>query len=310
MNETLIVQTIASVLAASVPLIYAGIGETLTEKVGVTNLSLDGTILLSAMVGFAAAYTTGSVLAGILAAMAIGALLALLVAYGSIALKQDQVAVGFVLTLLAADLSSFLGKPFVRIPGPRVPHLPIPFLADIPVVGPILFRHNILVYLAYLLVIGAWVWISRTQPGLRLRAVGESPETADAMGISVTGYRYVHTVLGGALAGIGGAFYSLAIVPIWVDGMTKGVGWIAIALVILGFWRPGLTLVGAYLFGALQSLGVTLKARNVSVSGDVLDALPFVMTIVVLVLVSSRWAHRRLGAPAALGVPYEREERQ
>ena len=129
------------------------------------------------------------------------------------------------------------------------------------------------------------------------------------MGISVIRYRYVHTILGGALAGVGGAFYSLAIIPTWVDGMTKGAGWIAIALVIFGFWRPSLTLLGAYLFGALQSLSSTLKARGVDISGDLLDALPFFMTIVVLVLVSSRFAHRRLGAPAALGVPYEREER-
>ena len=164
MNASLIVQTIASVLAASVPLIYAGIGETLTEKVGVVNLSLDGTILLSAMVGFAAAYTTGSVPVGILAAMVVGALMALVVAYGSIALKQDQVAIGFVLTLLGADIASFLGRPFVRIPGPRVPHMPIPILADIPVVGPILFQHNILVYLAYALLIGSWVWIAQPTP--------------------------------------------------------------------------------------------------------------------------------------------------
>ena len=139
--------------------------------------------------------------------------------------------------------------------------------------------------------------------------VRPSPETADAIGVSVARYRYGHTIAGGMLAGVGGAFYSLSIVPIWVDGMTKGAGWIAIALVIFGFWRPGLTLAGAYAFGALQSLGVTLKARGVSISGDLLDAVPFLATIVVLVLISTRWSHRRIGAPAALGVPYEREAR-
>ena len=182
-------------------------------------------------------------------------------------------------------------------------------LADMPVLGPILFRHTSLTYISWLLAIIATIYLFRTRIGLQLRAVGESPQTADAMGISVIRYRYVHTILGGALAGVGGAFYSLAIIPTWVDGMTKGAGWIAIALVIFGFWRPSLTLLGAYLFGALQSLSSTLKARGVDISGDLLDALPFFMTIVVLVLVSSRFAHRRLGAPAALGVPYEREER-
>jgi simple sugar transport system permease protein len=181
--------------------------------------------------------------------------------------------------------------------------------ADVPVLGPILFNQTILTYLSWILVVLASVYLFRTRFGLQLRAVGESPQTADAMGINVVKYRYLHTILGGALAGLGGVYYSLAIVPTWVDGMTKGAGWIAIALVIFGFWRPSITLIGAYLFGALQSLSSTLKARNVQISGDVLDALPFFMTIVVLVLVSTRFAHRRLGAPAALGVPYEREER-
>ena len=182
-------------------------------------------------------------------------------------------------------------------------------LADTPVIGPIIFNQTILTYVSWVLAVLSTVYLFRTRIGLQLRAVGESPQTADAMGISVVKYRYVHTIFGGSLAGIAGVFYSLAIVPTWVDGMTKGAGWIAIALVIFGFWRPSLTLLGAYLFGALQSLGSTLKARGVNISGDILDALPFVMTIVVLVLVSSRFAHRKLGAPAALGVPYEREER-
>jgi simple sugar transport system permease protein len=159
-----------------------------------------------------------------------------------------------------------------------------------------------------MVVVAMW-YMFRTKIGLQLRAVGESPQTADAMGISVVKYRYVHTILGGALAGLGGVFYSLAIVPTWVDGLTKGAGWIAVALVIFGFWRPDLTLLGAYLFGALQSLGTTLKARNYDIPSEILDALPFAMTIIVLVLVSTRFAHKRIGAPAALGVPYEREER-
>ena len=153
------------------------------------------------------------------------------------------------------------------------------------------------------------VYLFRTRTGLKLRSVGESPQTADAVGINVAKYRYIHTILGGALAGVGGTYYSLTIVPQWVDGVTKGAGCIAIALVIFGFWRPDLTLLGAYLFGALQSLGLTLKSRNIQINGSILDAMPFIMTVLVLVIVSGGWAHKRLRAPAALGVPYEREER-
>ena len=159
--------------------------------------------------------------------------------------------------------------------------------------------------------IGVWLYLSKTRPGLNLRAVGESPATADAMGISVTAYRYIHTLVGGALAGVAGATFTLAITPQWIDGITGGAGWIAIALVIFAFWRPELCLVGAYFFGALQALAPQLQARDIDVGPTVLwtSSLPYVMTIVVLVLVSQSGARRRLGAPAALGVPYVREER-
>ena len=160
------------------------------------------------------------------------------------------------------------------------------------------------------MLVAALSWyLFRTRTGLHLRAVGESPETADTLGIPVVRYRYLHTIAGGALAGVGGVFFSLAIVPTWVDGMTGGAGFIAIALVIFGFWRPDLTLVGAYLFGASQSLGLTLQARGVDLPPQLLDSIPYALTIVVLVIVSSGWSKRRLGAPGALGVAYEREER-
>jgi general nucleoside transport system permease protein len=152
-------------------------------------------------------------------------------------------------------------------------------------------------------------YLFRTRAGLHLRAVGESPQTADSMGINVVRTRYVHTLVGGALAGLGGVCFSLSIVPTWQDGMTAGRGWIAIALVIFGFWRPDLTMAGAYLFGAFASLSLTLQARGVKISPQILDSLPYLMTIAVLVIVSGGWAKRRLGAPAALGIPYEREER-
>jgi simple sugar transport system permease protein len=255
-----------------------------------------------------------TVLMSIVIGMIAGGITSALLAFLCVTLKTNQTVAGLAITIFAGavGLSSYFANIWgvSKSPVPRqIRRLDVFGLADTPIVGPIIFNQTILTYVSWVLVVLATVYLFRTRFGLQLRAVGESPQTADAMGINVVKYRYVHTILGGALAGIGGVFYSLAIVPTWVDGMTKGAGWIAIALVIFGFWRPSLTLLGAYLFGALQSLGSTLKARGVNISGDILDALPFVMTIVVLVLVSSRFAHRKLGAPAALGVPYEREER-
>jgi simple sugar transport system permease protein len=243
-----------------------------------------------------------------------GACTGALHAFLCVTLRTNQTVAGLAITIFAGavGLSSYFANIWnvAKRPVTRpIRKFDVLGLGDLPIVGPILFRQNVLTYASWILVVLASIYLFRTRFGLQLRAVGESPQTADAMGIDVVRYRYLHTILGSSLAGLAGVYYSLAIVPTWVDGMTKGAGWIAIALVIFGFWRPGLTLAGAYLFGALQSLGTTLKARNIKVSGDVLDALPFAMTILVLVLVSTQFAHRRLGAPAALGQPYEREER-
>ena len=211
------------------------------------------------MTGFAVAYLTSSLLLGFLAAALVGALIALIVAAGAIALKQDQVAIGFVLTLLCADLSSFIGRPFVRIPGPSVPHLPIPGLAEIPLIGPVLFQQNVIVYASYLAVALAWLWMNMTQAGLRLRSVGERPEAAFARGIPVNRLRYIYSALGGALVGLAGATYSLSVKLGWSHRHTAGMGWIALAIVIFGSWNPIRVMLGAYLFGALQSLGSILQ---------------------------------------------------
>lgn len=319
MNTNLLIVIAASAIFYGTPLFFAALGGVFTERSGVLNLGIEGTMLMGAVAGaWASQHVGGSawftVLMSILIGMATGGLVSLLHAFLCITLRTNQTVAGLAITIAmgGVGLSSYFANIW-KVAANRVNRpirkLDVLGLADAPIVGPILFNQNVLTYASWIIVIIASWYLFRTKIGLQLRAVGESPQTADAMGISVVKYRYVHTVLGGSLAGLGGVYYSLAIVPLWVDGMTKGAGWIAIALVIFGFWRPGLTLVGAYVFGALQSLGVALKARNVSVPGDVLDALPFVMTIVILVLISSRFAHRRLGAPAALGVPYEREER-
>ena len=319
MNSNILVIIIASAIFYGTPLFFAALGGIFTERSGVLNLGVEGTMLLGGVSGaWASQHVGGSawftILMAIIIGMIAGGLTSALLAFLCVTLKTNQTVAGLAITIFAGTvgLSSYFANIWgvSKNPVPRqIRRLDVFGLADTPIVGPIIFNQTILTYVSWVLVVLATVYLFRTRIGLQLRAVGESPQTADAMGINVVKYRYVHTILGGALAGIGGVFYSLAIVPTWVDGMTKGAGWIAIALVIFGFWRPSLTLLGAYLFGALQSLGSTLKARGVNISGDILDALPFVMTIVVLVLVSSRFAHRKLGAPAALGVPYEREER-
>ena len=319
MNSNILVIIIASAIFYGTPLFFAALGGIFTERSGVLNLGVEGTMLLGGVSGaWASQHVGGSawftVLMSIVIGMIAGGITSALLAFLCVTLKTNQTVAGLAITIFAGTvgLSSYFANIWgvSKSPVPRqIRRLDVFGLADTPIVGPIIFNQTILTYVSWVLVVLATVYLFRTRIGLQLRAVGESPQTADAMGINVVKYRYVHTILGGALAGIGGVFYSLAIVPTWVDGMTKGAGWIAIALVIFGFWRPSLTLLGAYLFGALQSLGSTLKARGVNISGDILDALPFVMTIVVLVLVSSRFAHRKLGAPAALGVPYEREER-
>lgn len=319
MNSNLFVIIIASAIFYGTPLFYAALGGIFTERSGVLNLGVEGTMLLGGVSGaWASQHVGGSawftVLISILIGMVAGGITSALLAFLCVTLKTNQTVAGLAITIFAGavGLSSYFANIWGVAKNPatrQIRRLDVLGLGDTPIIGPILFNQTILTYMSWILVVVATVYLFRTRFGLQLRAVGESPQTADAMGINVVKYRYVHTILGGSLAGIGGVFYSLAIVPTWVDGMTKGAGWIAIALVIFGFWRPSLTLLGAYLFGALQSLGSTLKARGVNISGDVLDALPFVMTIVVLVLVSSRFAHRKLGAPAALGLPYEREER-
>jgi simple sugar transport system permease protein len=296
MDQSFLVQTLASLVAAATPVVLASIGETISEKAGVINLSLDGSIALSAMTGFAVAFTTGSATLGVLAGMVVGGLIALIIAFASVTLRQEQVAVGFVLTMLCSSLADFLGSPYVRRPGPTVAHVPIPLLSRIPFVGPVLFDHDLVVYLGLLSILGAWWWIYRTQPGLKLQGVGERPESAFARGVDVGRYRYVYTVAGGALVGLAGASYSLSIKLGWSHGHTSGIGWIALAIVIFGGWSPWRVALGAYLFGLLKALGSILQ-RNpafASVPTQIFSSAPFALMIFALLLVSSEGVDRLL----------------
>ena len=319
MNDSFAVVLAASAILYGTPLVYAALGELLTERAGVLNLGLEGLMLIGAVTGFMTvkAMSTASgialltaVLVAALAAAAVSVLLAFLV----VTLRANQIVAGLAITLFAGafGLSSYLGSdlgladaPARHTFGPLLPES----WADLPLVGPILLGHDALVYASWLLTAGIGFYLARTRAGLNVRAVGESPAAADAMGINVTAYRYWHIVIGGALAGVGGVCFTLAITPQWVDGITGGSGWIALAIVIFAFWRADLCLVGSYMFGAFSTLPLTLQARGVTVAPSLFQALPYVMTIVVLVLVSTGWAKRRLGAPAALGIPYAREER-
>lgn len=320
-NDSFLVLILASAVLYGTPLLFAALGEVLAERSGVLNLGVEGMMLVGAVMGFWAVQTLDAVGpvtlgAAVFVAAVAGGLMALIHAFLVITLRANQIVSGLALTIFAgaAGLSSYLGND-LELSGSPAEHVFAPLdvlgLGELPVVGPILFDQSALVYLSWVSVLAIGLYLARTRPGLNLRAVGESPAAADAMGISVTRYRYVHTVLGGAFAGIGGASFSLEITSQWQSGLTGGAGWIAVALVIFAFWRADLCLVGAYLFGAFSALPLLLQARGwlSAVPSEVFTALPYVMTIVVLVAVSSGAAKRRLGAPAALGIPYVREER-
>ena len=321
MNHSLLVVVIASGIAYGTPLLFASLGELLAERSGVLNLGVEGMMLVGAVMGFWSVQrfhptTAVALAAGILVAALAGALMASIHAFVTITLRASQIVSGLALTIFAGavGLSSYLGNDLNLADQPAAHEFGHVFpggMRSWPVVGPIVFGQNLLVYGSWALVVVIGWYLSRTRHGLNVRAVGEAPAAADAMGIDVTRYRYAHTLAGGALAGIGGATFTLAITPSWTSNVTGGAGWIAIALVIFAFWRPELCLVGAYFFGALQALAPELQARQISLGPTVLwtSALPYIATIVVLVIVSAGNARRRLGAPAALGRPYIREER-
>lgn len=330
MDSTTLLIGLASIFAAAAPVVFAVIGETISERAGVINLSMNGTILLSAMGGFAVAVRTESLLLGFLMGMFIGALVALIVAFSSITLKQSQVAVGFVLALLCRDLSYFLGNPFMGLAGPRLPAWSIPGLRDIPVIGTLFFRHDWMTYLSFLVIFAAWLWIFRTRPGLMLQGIGERPAAAFVRGANVNLMRYVYTVLGGAIIGLAGPTYSLSVKAGWkgtISGL-DGIGWIALAITIFGGWNPLRAAFGAYLFAMLQWLGLVLQPSLPNIPSQVLQVAPFPLMILTLLLVNignAEWVERTLAGlpeptrrffarvlrtlraspPAALGVPFE-----
>jgi simple sugar transport system permease protein len=318
-NNSLVVVVLASGVLYGTPLLYAALGEVLAERSGVLNLGVEGMMLMGAVMGFWTVERvhgpTSLVLAVSIGVAALaGAVMAAIHAFLVITLRANQIVSGLALTIFAgaAGLSSYLGNDLQLAGKPARHQFQEIFpnsLQDLPVIGPIVFGQSLLVYASWVCVVLVALYLTRTRLGLNLRAVGESPAAADAMGVNVSRYRYAHTLAGGAFAGVGGVAFSLSITPQWVDGLTQGAGWIAIALVIFAFWRPTLCLIGAYFFGAFTALPFALQGHGVTLAPELFQTLPYVATIVALVLVSSRAARLRFGAPAALGLPYVREER-
>lgn len=309
MNELDYATILAGVVAGAAPIVLAAIGETITEKAGLINLSLDGSILLSAMAAFVVSCKTQSLAAGFAAGALTGGAVAAVIAVFSIYLRQSQVAVGFVLTLMTRDLAYFLGNPYSRIPGPQVLPLPIPFLKDIPVIGPILFQHNITVYASLAAICLSWWYLYRTSWGLRLRSVGENPAAAYARGIHPHHLQMGYAICGGLLVGLSGAAFSLSAKPGWGRPQgAEGTGWIALALVIFGGWNPVKVAAGAYMFALLQIIGIYFQGWFPSIPAQVFQTAPFPLMIFTLILMFASQqesvmllAHHRPWLKSALG---------
>jgi general nucleoside transport system permease protein len=317
-----LINELSGIVRSGAPLILAAVGETFAERAGVVNLALDGSLTLAALAGFAVAINTQSLALGMLAGIIVGMVIALIVAASSIELKQSQVAVGFILTLLCRDLAIFLGTSYRGRPGLPVPYLPIPILQDIPIIGEILFRQDVFTYLSFLAILLSWFWIFRTKPGLALRSVGERPATAFARGTNVNRLRYVYMALGGGLVGLAGAAYTLNVTSKWSESDITGNGWIALAIVIFGGWHPFRVALGVYLVAALRTLATGWQSSGIPIA--LLNAIPWLLMIATLLVVSSAYLDRllkilppalhppirallRAKPPAALGTIFEQE---
>ncbi|MZQ88644.1 ABC transporter permease [Frigidibacter albus] len=292
---------IASLMVASTPILLAAIGELVVEKAGVLNLGVEGMMIVGAIAGFAMAVESGSPLMGFLGAAVAGAALSLIFAFLTQVLLSNQVATGLALTLFGIGFSALIGQGYTGVRPPPTPKMDFGPLSDIPVIGPMLLRHDPMVYVSILIIAAVWAFLKFTRAGLVLRAVGESHDAAHALGYKVVRLRVLAIAFGGACAGLGGAYLSLVRVPQWTEGMTAGAGWIALAIVVFASWRPWRVLAGAYLFGGVTVLQLNLQAAGVAIPVQYLSMAPYLITILVLVLISADRRRAAQNAPASLG---------
>lgn len=303
MDSAIIIPLLAAAVQSGTPILYATLGEIFTEKSGVLNLGVEGCMIIGALTGFIVALATGSpVLAFVIAGFAGMTASAV---HGVVCLwfKGNQVVSGLALTILGAGLANYLGTSYVGQIAPGFKPIPVPLLSQIPVLGPIFFNHDPLVYLTYCIPPLMWLYLTRTRHGLSLRAAGEYPAAATAAGLNVAAYRWCGILVGGFFMGLGGAYLSLAYTHLWTNNLTGGRGWIAVALVIFAFWRPGRAVFGAYLFGGIMAMQLRLQASGTQLPSSLLLMLPYALTVIVLVL--SSWRQGANEAPAALGVNVE-----
>lgn len=292
---------LASIMVAATPILLAAIGEMVVEKSGVLNLGVEGMMITGAVCGFIVAVNTDSPALGFLCAAVGGAIISLLFGFLTQYLLSNQVATGLALTLFGLGISALMGQNYVGLKAPAIHDFNIPLLSDIPVLGPILFQHDMMVYFSIALVAVTWAVLKYSRIGLVLRAVGENHDAAHALGYKVVRIRMLAIMFGGACAGLGGAYISLVRVPQWTEGMTAGAGWIALAIVVFASWRPWRVLMGAYLFGGITVLQLNLQAVGVNIPAVYLSMAPYLITIIVLVIMSANRSRAALGAPAALG---------
>ncbi|KQM35658.1 ABC transporter permease [Rhizobium sp. Leaf68] len=293
-----------TVITAATPLVIAALGELVTERAGVLNLGVEGMIVIGAVCAFAASHLSGSPYIGILAGIAAGALFSLLFGFLTLTLVTNQVATGLALTILGLGVSGMLGESFVGVPGVKLPNIVFPVLSDIPFIGPILFRQDLIFYISIALVFGISWFLFKSRTGLKIRAIGDSHSSAHALGINVIRTRYLAVMFGGACAGLAGAQLSLVYTPQWVENMSAGRGWIALALVVFASWRPWRVLAGGYLFGAVTIGQLHAQAFGIGVPSQLLSALPYVATIVVLIIISHNRRTTLINTPASLGKPF------
>lgn len=293
-----------TVITAATPLVLASLGELVAERSGVLNLGVEGMMVMGAVLAFATTQATGSPYIGILAGIACGALFSLLFGFLTLTLVANQVATGLALTILGLGVSGQIGEPYVGMSGIKLQPIVIPLLSDIPFLGPLLFKQDLIFYLSIALVFGVNWFLFRSRAGLKLRAIGDSHGSAHALGIHVIRTRYLAVMFGGACAGLAGAQLSLVYTPQWVENMSAGRGWIALALVVFASWRPWRLLAGGYLFGAVSISQLHAQALGIGIPSQFLSALPYAATIIVLILISHNRRMTLINTPASLGKPF------